>query len=52
MLRKEGILVGWVSNRPFCASAAAPKELKIDFLVQTKGGKVEKVENLLAQTGF
>ncbi len=52
MLRKEGILVGWVSNRPSAATTLRAEELKIDFLVQTKGGKVEKVENLLAQTGF
>jgi 3-deoxy-D-manno-octulosonate 8-phosphate phosphatase (KDO 8-P phosphatase) len=52
MLRKEGIQVGWVSNRPSTATTLRAEELKIDFLVQDKGNKVQKVENLLAQTGF
>ncbi len=52
MLRKEGIKVGWVSNRPSTATTLRAEELKIDYLVQGKGSKVEKVETLLAQTGF
>jgi 3-deoxy-D-manno-octulosonate 8-phosphate phosphatase (KDO 8-P phosphatase) len=52
LLRQEGILVGWVSNRPSTATTLRAEELKIDFLVQDKGKKVDKVENLLAQTGF
>jgi 3-deoxy-D-manno-octulosonate 8-phosphate phosphatase (KDO 8-P phosphatase) len=52
MLRKEGIKVGWVSNRPSSATAKRAEELQIDFLVQNNGKKVEAVENILASTGF
>ncbi|HZQ47600.1 MAG TPA: hypothetical protein VFC07_11340, partial [Verrucomicrobiae bacterium] len=52
MLRKEGIKVGWVSNRPSTATTRRAEELKIDFLEQGKGSKVTFVENILARTGF
>jgi 3-deoxy-D-manno-octulosonate 8-phosphate phosphatase (KDO 8-P phosphatase) len=52
MLRKEGIKVGWVSNRPSPATTKRAEELQIDFLVQTKEKKVEAVGNILATTGF
>jgi 3-deoxy-D-manno-octulosonate 8-phosphate phosphatase (KDO 8-P phosphatase) len=52
MLRKEGVLVGWVSARPSIATTLRAEELKIDFLVQDKGSKVQKVEALLAETGL
>ena len=52
MLRKEGIKVGWVSNRPSTATTRRAEELKIDFLEQGKGSKVTAVENILARTGF
>jgi len=51
-LRRAGLKVGWVSNRPSPATARRARELKIDFLRQQKGGKVDAVESLLAQTGF
>jgi 3-deoxy-D-manno-octulosonate 8-phosphate phosphatase (KDO 8-P phosphatase) len=52
MLRKEGVLVGWVSARPSTATTLRAEELKIDFLVQDKTNKVQKVEGLLAETGL
>jgi 3-deoxy-D-manno-octulosonate 8-phosphate phosphatase (KDO 8-P phosphatase) len=52
MLRKEGIKVGWVSNRPSAATTRRAEELQVDFLVQGKSGKVQAVENILANTGF
>ncbi len=52
MLRKEGIKVGWVSNRPSIATTRRAEELKIDFLEQGKGSKVTAVENILASTGL
>ena len=52
ILRKEGVLVGWVSNRPSSATTMRAEELKIDFLIQEKGSKVSQVEELLAETGF
>ncbi len=52
ILRKEGIKVGWVSNRPSLATTRRAEELKIDFLEQGKGSKVTVVTELLARTGF
>ena len=52
MLQRQGIKVGWVSNRPSSATVLRATELKIDFLEQGKGNKVAAVENLLAKTGF
>lgn len=52
LLRRAGIQVGWISSRPSPATEARAVELKIDFLVQSKAGKVAAVENLLTQTGL
>lgn len=52
MLRTQGIKIGWVSKRPSVATTRRAEELKIDFLEQNKGSKVEIVEHLLAKTGF
>jgi 3-deoxy-D-manno-octulosonate 8-phosphate phosphatase (KDO 8-P phosphatase) len=51
-LRRQGLKVGWISNRPSPATTRRAKELKIDFLKQEKGSKVRIVESLLAKTGF
>lgn len=51
-LRKKGFKVGWISNRPSTATTLRAEELKIDFLVQNKGGKVAEVESILAATGL
>jgi len=51
-LRRQGLKVGWISNRPSPATTRRAKELKIDFLKQEKGSKVRVVESLLAKTGF
>ncbi len=48
VLRKAGIRVGWISNRPSDATARRAKELKIDFLRQDKRSKVVVIEELLA----
>jgi 3-deoxy-D-manno-octulosonate 8-phosphate phosphatase (KDO 8-P phosphatase) len=52
MLREQGIKVGWVSKRPSRATTLRAEELKIDFLEQSTGSKVQAVEGLLARTGF
>lgn len=52
MLREEGFKIGWVSKRPSSATKMRAEELKIDYLEQGKGNKVEVVEALLARTGF
>ena len=49
MLRREGIKVGWISNRPSSATQQRAEELRIDFLVQQKGSKVAKAESILAE---
>src|SRR6266496_2255779 len=49
LLQASGIKVGWVSNRPSTATQQRADELKIDFLHQDKGGKVEAVEAILAR---
>jgi 3-deoxy-D-manno-octulosonate 8-phosphate phosphatase (KDO 8-P phosphatase) len=52
-LQKEGIKVGWISNRPSTATLTRAEELKIDFLHQRKGGnKVESALQILAETGL
>lgn len=52
VLRREGIRVGWVSSRPSLATTQRAEELKIDYLLQQKGSKVEVIEVLLRQTGL
>jgi 3-deoxy-D-manno-octulosonate 8-phosphate phosphatase (KDO 8-P phosphatase) len=49
-LQRHGIPVGWVSRRPSGATQQRADDLKIDFLVQHNGGKIEGVEAILRQT--
>ena len=51
-LQAHGIKVGWVSRRPSSATRQRADDLKIDFLVQHAGGKIEGVESILSQTGL
>jgi len=51
-LQRHGIKVGWVSRRPSGATQQRADDLKIDFLVQHQGGKIEGVESILRQTGL
>lgn len=51
LLQDAGIKVGWISRRPSSATTARAEDLKIDFLVQTRGGKVAAAEKILQQTG-
>ncbi len=51
LIQREGIKVGWVSNRPSFATTQRANDLKIDFLVQAHdGNKVAAVEKILQQT--
>ncbi len=54
LLQKNGIKVGWISNRPSEATAARAKELKVDFLCQQVGRatKTLAAEEVLAKTGL
>ena len=51
LIQREGIPVGWVSNRPSFATTQRANDLKIDFLVQAyDGNKVAAVERILGET--
>src|SRR3954470_7698757 len=52
LLKRNGIPVGWVSNRPSEVTKQRADELKIDFLFQDKSNKVAAVEFILQQTGL
>lgn len=52
LLQREGIQVGWVSNRPSFATTQRAHDLKIDFLQQADGNKIAAVEDILAKTGL
>lgn len=52
LLQDAGIKVGWISRRESTATIARAEDLKIDFLVQTKGSKVEAAEDILRKTGL
>jgi 3-deoxy-D-manno-octulosonate 8-phosphate phosphatase (KDO 8-P phosphatase) len=48
-LQRHGVKVGWISNRPSSATQQRAEELKVDFLYQRNGNKVEAVEAILAE---
>lgn len=52
MLQRHGIRVGWVSNRHSLATAQRAEDLKVDFLFQDKGSKVEAVESILQKANL
>lgn len=52
LLKRHGIKVGWISNRPSQVTQQRAEELQIDFLHQAKGSKVAVAELLLAKTGL
>jgi 3-deoxy-D-manno-octulosonate 8-phosphate phosphatase (KDO 8-P phosphatase) len=52
LLQHAGVKVGWVSNRPSHATTLRAMELKVDYLYQKDGNKVEAIEAILAKTGF
>lgn len=47
MLSREGIKIGWISNRESPATTQRARELKIDFLYQKAGSKVEAAHGIL-----
>jgi 3-deoxy-D-manno-octulosonate 8-phosphate phosphatase (KDO 8-P phosphatase) len=49
-LQREGIKVGWISNRPSPVTERRAAELKIDFLSQEKTTKIIAAEKILAET--
>lgn len=52
MAARAGLKVGWVSARPSAITTRRGEELKTDFIVQTRDGKVPAVERILAETGL
>lgn len=50
--QQAGIKVAWISARPSKITTRRAKELKTDFIVQTRDGKVPAVEGILAHTGL
>lgn len=52
LLQRTGIKVGWISNRPSTATQQRADELKVDFLYQANGSKVDAVEAILKRAGL
>ena len=52
LLKRNGIKVGWISNRPSAVTQQRAEELRIDFLQQDKGNKVAAAESILSRTGL
>lgn len=52
VLQTQGIKVGWVSNRPSEATKQRAEDLKVDYLFQGKGNKIEAVETILQQANL
>ncbi|HUR45571.1 MAG TPA: HAD hydrolase family protein [Candidatus Saccharimonadales bacterium] len=52
LLQTQGIKVGWVSNRPSEATKQRARDLKVDYLFQDQGNKVEAVQSILAQANL
>src|SRR5262249_37315953 len=52
LLQKEGIRVGWISNRPSTATQQRAEELHIDFLHQARDSKVQAAESILDRAGL
>ncbi|MDB6035283.1 MAG: 3-deoxy-D-manno-octulosonate 8-phosphate phosphatase, YrbI family, partial [Verrucomicrobiales bacterium] len=52
LLQRHGIKVGWVSNRPSKATQQRAEDLKVDYLFQDKGNKVQAVEAILGKAGL
>ena len=52
ILRGEGVKVGWISNRYSLATQRRAEELKIDFLFQKPGSKIDAAKQYLDQLGL
>jgi 3-deoxy-D-manno-octulosonate 8-phosphate phosphatase (KDO 8-P phosphatase) len=52
LLQREGVRVAWISNRPSTATQQRAEELRVDYLHQDKGSKVQAVESILDRAGL
>jgi len=52
ILQQASVKVGWISNRPSTATQQRADELKVDFLHQSSGRKVQAIESILKQAGL
>jgi 3-deoxy-D-manno-octulosonate 8-phosphate phosphatase (KDO 8-P phosphatase) len=52
LLQREGIKVGWISNRPSHVTLRRAEELKVDFLNQDKSSKLGAAEKILTKAGL
>ena len=51
LMQRQGIKVGWISNRPSIATTKRAEDLKVDFLHQSAGSKVDAIEGIQRQVG-
>jgi 3-deoxy-D-manno-octulosonate 8-phosphate phosphatase (KDO 8-P phosphatase) len=49
LLQRAGILVGWISNRPSFPTTLRATELRVDYLYQRDGNKVQAAEAILSE---
>ena len=52
LLKRNGIKVGWISNRPSTVTQQRATELKIDFLHQEDVSKIHAAETILKNGGY
>lgn len=52
LLQREGIKVGWISNRASTATQQRAEDLQVDFLHQGKGDKVAAAAAMLTEAGL
>lgn len=52
LLQQAGVRVAWISGRPSTATQQRAEDLKIDFLHEGSGSKVEASESILDRAGL
>jgi len=52
LLQRCGIRVGWISGRPSPATTQRAADLKVDYLHQSAGSKVQAIERILSKAGL
>ncbi len=52
LLRKAGVPVGWISNRPSVSTTRRAQELRVDYLWQGKASKTGAIARILKQANL